>query len=76
MLAGVLVAFCQLDTNEFSGKRESGVRNDLHQVGLWVCLWGIFLVNNDVGGGRAQPPHCGWCCPWAGGPGLYKGADQ
>lgn len=26
------------------------MRNDLHQVGLWVCLWGVFLINNDVGG--------------------------
>ena len=34
------------------GNREPQLRNGLHQTGLWVCLWGIFLINNWCG--RAQ----------------------
>lgn len=40
-LTVVAILGCQLDT---LGKREPQLRNYLHQIGQWPCLWGIFLM--------------------------------
>lgn len=49
----VLVYFCQLDTSlDISGKRESQLRNCLHQISLSSSLWKHLLINSWCG--RAQ----------------------
>lgn len=34
---------CHLDT---PGQREPQLKNCIHHLGLWVCLWGVFLFAN------------------------------
>lgn len=43
-------SFCQCDTNpHIPGKKESQLKNCLHQIGLLAFLWGIFLTVFEVG---------------------------
>lgn len=63
-------SFGQFDTNlDRPGKRESQLRNCLHQIALWACLWGISLIVNK------RPVDFRLYHSWAGGPGLNKRAD-
>lgn len=41
--SGMANSGCQLDTAK---QRVPQLKNCLHQIGLWVCLWGIFLIAN------------------------------
>lgn len=41
--SGMANSGCQLDTAK---QRAPQLKNCLRQIGLWVCLWGVFLIAN------------------------------
>ena len=55
-----------------SSRRRTVNQGDTAIRFLKASLFGIFLVNDGLE--RIQSLHCGQCCPWAGGSGLYKTA--
>lgn len=44
-LPALLGSFCQLDAR-VNWKKDSQLRGHLPQVDLWVCLWGVSLMND------------------------------
>lgn len=40
----LMVGFCLLDTNQSHLEEESQLKKCFHQFGLWVSLWGIYLI--------------------------------
>lgn len=49
----VLLSFyCELDTKQSPGKKDSHWKNCVAQIGLWLCLWEVVLI--DACCGKAQ----------------------